>query len=170
MTEPVQHPRILLSEPALKHTMACADRTGRHETGGVLLGFRSGSDVFVTDAVEVPAEIATSVRYVSTEEARNVAIASFLDRVGSDHPVGYVGTWHSHPGNSKASPTDKRTLRAEAADAPDLVVMLVLFLGGERWRLDGFVAHHHKTLEYRRPHRLLRRDPWVTPASVVPIS
>lgn len=136
----------------------------------MLLGFRSGADVYVTDAIEVEGEIATNMRYVSMEDARDAAIGAFLERVGSDHPVGYVGTWHSHPGSSKASPTDKRTLRTEAANAPDLVVMVVLFQTRAGWYPDGFVAHHHKTMEYRRSHRLLRRDPWVTPALVVAVS
>ena len=156
-----------MSDHALRHATSCAGSAEPRETGGVLLGFRSGRDVYVTDVVEVRGEVATNNRYVSTENDRNDAIASFLGRAGNEHPVGYVGTWHSHPGNTKASPIDKRTLRAEAVDAPDLVAMVVLFASGEGWCPDGYVAHHHRTMEHRRRHRFLRRDPWVTPAVVV---
>ena len=162
-------PRILLAEPALLAATAAAN-SSRRETGGVLLGFRAGNDVCVTDLVEVRAAAATATRYASTEADRNAAIASFQNTQPSESPIGYVGTWHSHLGTSKASPIDRRTLRTEATDAPDLIAMLLLLKTRGSWLPEGYVAHHIKMLEHRRTHRIFRREPWVTPAQVVMVT
>jgi proteasome lid subunit RPN8/RPN11 len=161
-------PRLLVARSALAQATDAAAAAGRTETGGVLLGFRAGSDVWVTDALVVPADVATGTRYVSTETARDAAIARFQQKHPHDK-IGYVGTWHSHPGASRASPIDKRTLRSEAADAPDLVAMLIVLRSRRGWQTEAYIGHHHRTMEYRRRHRIIRRDPWITPARVISV-
>lgn len=161
-------PRLLIARTALARATAAATAAGRNETGGVLIGFRAASDVYVTNALVVPADTATGTRYVSTEASRDAALARFRQKHPDDR-LGYVGTWHSHLGTFKASPTDKRTLRSEAADAPDLVAMLIVMETRRGWRTDAYIGHHHRSLEHRRMCRILRRDPWVTPAPVIEV-
>ncbi len=165
---PGTRPRLLIARTALAQATAAIKAAGRTETGGVLIGFRAASDVYVTDALVVPADTATGTRYVSTEASRGAALARFRERHPDDR-LGYVGTWHSHLGTSRASPTDKRTLRSEAADAPDLVAMLIVMDTPCGWRTDAFIGHHHRSMEHRRMVRILRRDPWVTPAPVIAV-
>lgn len=171
MTEPdpAGRPRLLIAAPALRWAINAATSASPRETGGVLLGFRSGSDVCVTNLLEVPAAVATHTRYASDEADRNAAIEQFKATQVPDEQIGYVGTWHSHPGASKASPRDRRTLREEAATAPDLVSMLVVYRAHRRWQHDGYVGHHTKTLEHRRRYRMLRHEPWATPAEVIAV-
>jgi integrative and conjugative element protein (TIGR02256 family) len=167
--DPGPRPRLLVAAPALRRATTAGTNATPNETGGVLLGFRSGNDVCVTDLIEVAAAAVTHTRYASDETDRNAAIDAFL-ATSNDDRVGYVGTWHSHPGSSKASPRDRRTLRDEAAQAPDLVAMLILYRTQAGWRHHGYVGHHHKRLEHRRRYRILRHDPWVTPAAVVTVT
>lgn len=164
--DPGGRPRLLVAQTALTRATDAATAAGPTESGGVLIGFRADQDVYVTDAVIVPAESAAGTRYVSTAAERDAAVAQFQRR-HPDPRIGYVGTWHSHPGAARASPTDKRTLRSEATEAPDLVAMLVLMNSRRGWQTDAYIGHHHRLYEYRRARRILRRDPWVTPASVV---
>lgn len=165
---PGARPRLLIARSALAQATAAATTAGRTETGGVLIGFRAGSDVYVTNALVVPADTATGTRYVSTEASRDAALARFREKHPDDR-IGYVGTWHSHLGTSKSSPTDKRTLRSEAADAPDLVAMLIVLKTRRGWRTDAYIGHHHRTMEHRRMFRILRRDPCVKPAPVIEV-
>ncbi len=165
---PGTKPRLLIARTALARATTAATTAGRTETGGVLIGFRAASDVYVTNALVVPADAASGTRYVSTEASRDAALARFREKHPDDR-LGYVGTWHSHLGTSKASSTDKRSLRSEAADAPDLVAMLILMETGRGWGTDAYIGHHHRSMEHRRTFRILRRDPWVTPAPVIEV-
>ena len=165
---PTAKPRLLIARTALARATTAASTAGRNEIGGVLVGFRAAADVYVTHTLVVQADNANRTRYVSTAEARDAALAEFRHK-HSDDTIGYVGTWHSHLGASKASPTDKRTLRAEAADAPDLVAMLIVLKTRSGWRADAYVGHHHRSMEHRRTFRILRRDPWVTPTPVIEV-
>lgn len=166
--DPGERQRLLVAQSALTRVTEAATAARRTESGGVLIGFRADANVYVTDAIVVPAASATGTRYVSTAAERDAAIARFQER-RPDPRIGYVGTWHSHPEASRASPTDKRTLRSEAADAPDLVAMLILMNSRRGWQTDAYIGHHTRSYEYRRARRILRRDPWVTPASVIVI-
>lgn len=165
---PTAKPRLLIARTALALGTSAATQAGRNETGGVLIGFRAATDVYVTHLLVVLADTATGTRYVTSADARDTALVAFLAK-HPDDTIGYVGTWHSHPGASKASRTDKRTLRTEAVDAPDLVGMLTLLKTRPGWQADGHIAHHHRTMEHRRTLRILRRDPWVTPAEIVEV-
>lgn len=165
---PGTKPRLLIARTALARATAAATTAGPAETGGVLIGFRAASDVYVTNALVVPSDTATGTRYVSREASRDAALSRFREKHPDDR-LGYVGTWHSHLGTSKASPTDKRTLRSEAADAPDLVAMLIVMKTRRGWRTDAYIGHHHRSMEHRRMFRILRRDPWVTPVPLIEV-
>lgn len=163
---PDPRPRLVVARTTLTRAVTAATCAGQKETGGVLVGFRADADVYVTDAIVVPADVATRVRYVTSEANREAALATFR----AQHPhedIGYVGTWHSHLAWSRASPTDLRTLRSEAADAPDLVAMLIVTKSRRGWRSVAYIGHRERTFEHRRGHRALRNAPWSTPVEVV---
>jgi proteasome lid subunit RPN8/RPN11 len=159
--------RIFLARASLERGTRAAASADPRETGGVLLGFRGGDDVYVTDLLPVRATVASRTRFVSSQVDRDAAIESYQSHLPGDSVVGYVGTWHSHVADSAASGIDRRTFHAEAARAPDLVAMVILRKADESWCVDGLVGHHERRLDFRRMPRVRRRQPWVTPAQVV---
>jgi hypothetical protein len=164
-------PRIIIAASALATIEAAADVVAScREAGGVLLGVRAGTDVCVTDAIEITGAHASQTRLTTTEADRNNAIAGFRATEAADSPVGYVGTWHSHLGPQGASRVDRRILHREAVAAPDLVAMLVVLRACDGWVQDGYIAHRERALERRRLRQILVRRPWIAPADLVVVA
>jgi proteasome lid subunit RPN8/RPN11 len=134
-----------------KSALAAAERTASSrlpkETGGILLGVRAGSDVYVADVVEVADDQSTGSRFVLREAAREEALARYRSDVPADCPFGYVGTWHSHPALAAGSSRDTRTLRHEARTAQDLVAMLILLSAPDDvWLAEGAVGYRKRVI------------------------
>lgn len=89
-----------------------------NETGGILLGHRSGSHVVVREIVGAgPAAVRTTTGMRPDHEYQVQAIDEAF--TASDGAVTYLGDWHSHPdGSAELSGRDRRTLR-NIAGAPD---------------------------------------------------
>lgn len=110
-----------------------AHRSNHRETGGLLLGFRSEHDVYVVDIIEVRDPSATPTRFSLPEKRREAALSSYLEALPSDSPVGYVGTWHSHPADVGPSWRDRQTFRLDALRATDLIALMVLARRTSAW-------------------------------------
>ena len=144
-----------------KLALAAAERAAAsrlpNETGGILLGVRVGSDVYVADVTEVADDLSTGSRFVLRHAAREEALARYRSAVPPDCPFGYVGSWHSHPVLAVGSSRDTRTLCQEAKTAQDLVAMLILMRAPDgTWLAEGAVG-------YRKPvnaHRSRGRPAW----------
>jgi proteasome lid subunit RPN8/RPN11 len=154
-----------------KPTLAAAERTASsrlpRETGGILLGVRADSDVYVADVVEVADDQSTGSRFVLREAAREEALARYLSDVPPDCPIGYVGTWHSHPALAAGSSQDTRTLRHEAKTAQDLVAMLILMSAPNGvWLVEGAVGYHKRVIA-RHAGRGQAKRPLVAKADVI---
>jgi len=124
--------------------MSAERRARRHlprETGGLLLGYRDGLDVHIVDAIEVGDASAGRSHYVLRHAARERALAEYLNALPPGSPVGYVGTWHSHPANVGPSWTDRQTFRHDVLRAPDTVAMVVLGRAGVGWEPHAFLPH-----------------------------
>jgi proteasome lid subunit RPN8/RPN11 len=159
--------RVVIAKSAL----AAAERTASsrlpRETGGILLGIRADSDVYVADVVEVADDQSTGNRLVLREADREEALARYRSDVPPDCPFGYVGTWHSHPALTAGSSRDIRTLRHEAKTAQDLVAMLILISASDGvWLAEGAVGYRKRVIA-RQAGRLEALHPLVAKADVV---
>jgi integrative and conjugative element protein (TIGR02256 family) len=106
------------------------------ETGGVLMGYRAGSDVVVQDVVDAgPLAIRSRHSFLPDQESQLSGIADLYERSG--RITTYLGDWHSHPtGEVRMSRTDERTLIRIAASiearTPEPLMMIVR---GEEYRV-----------------------------------
>lgn len=102
---------LLLSESAKSTIEKSASTSHPSETGGVLLGVRTGRSPWITHAVEV--ESATrGPRHYCLPAGSTTALVDEMRRV--DSRLGYMGEWHVHPADVGPSPTDRATMRALA--------------------------------------------------------
>lgn len=159
--------RLVLAKSALAAAERAATSRLPRETGGILLGVRADSDVYVADVVEVADDQSTGSRFVLREAAREEALARYLSDVPPDCPFGYVGTWHSHPALAAGSSRDTRTLRHEARTAQDLVAMLILMSAPNGvWLVEGAVGYRKRAIARHAGRRQAWR-PLVARADVI---
>jgi integrative and conjugative element protein (TIGR02256 family) len=117
-----------------------SDRQWPLETGGILLGYRAGSDYVVT-AVIGPGPEARHLPRAFAPDANWQADRLAEAYAQSERRHAYLGDWHTHPdGPALLSRTDKRTLRKvarfKAARCPS--PLMLLLAGGKPWRLRAF--------------------------------
>lgn len=117
-----------------------ARRSPNREIGGVLFGAREGDDVHVVEVVQVQDPAATRRRFVLHRELREATIARYLAELPCGSPVGYVGTWHSHPADKGPSFVDRRTFRRQVREAPDTIAMLIVASADGEWNLYAAVG------------------------------
>lgn len=125
------------------------------EAGGILLGYREGDHVVITQALVVDGGGATKDRYVRDDVRANKRLAEFLSDRAEDDPIGYVGEWHSHPAPSGPSAIDRNAMRAAAKAAGGPVALLV-FTPGDTGAYFGLIARR------QRLGRVVTRDANVT--------
>jgi integrative and conjugative element protein (TIGR02256 family) len=133
-------PRILIADDSLDRATLRASRHAPTEAGGILIGFRHDSDVHVVSMPTVPGAMASRHRFVMNEQEREKALSEGLGDAPEDTPLGYVGTWHTHPAPSGISWIDRRTLRKQARQSSDVVALVVLVREPSDWRPHGRVA------------------------------
>lgn len=124
---------MLFDADAFRTAARSARRSGDREVGGVLIGYRSGSDVHVRDVLVIPDERSTRTRYVLREEPREKRLGEYLAALPTGSPLGYVGTWHSHPARLGPSFVDKQTFRRQVWSARGLIALVVLAADGSEW-------------------------------------
>lgn len=103
---------ITLTDQARQALIAVARRSAAIERGGLLVGFREGSDILVEDILEVPDTRAGRTTYLRREGPARAALDAYLARPGTDKLVGYVGEWHTHPRPVGPSAVDEAAMRA----------------------------------------------------------
>lgn len=133
---PTTDDRVWLTREHWTALKQAADIWAPLEVGGVLLGYRNGSDCVITHIVG-PGHEAQHARYgfiPDTAYQREVTLRVFEETRGVSR---YLGDWHTHPGAAaRLSSIDKRTLRRIArsceAQCP-APLMLVLGQGQPEW-------------------------------------
>ena len=101
---------LRISHACLKAATEVAESSLPRETGGILLGYWTSRYVHVAAVLEVPDLNAGATSYTMREiRAQEVLEAALADAPAAS-PIGYVGDWHSHPGQLPPSRTDHRTL------------------------------------------------------------
>ncbi|MEO3922751.1 Mov34/MPN/PAD-1 family protein [Micromonosporaceae bacterium B7E4] len=115
---------ILITRQAFDATIVDGMAALPHETGGILLGFRTPSLVVVTRTVTVVDPQSSWRGYVRRHRQAQARMA--IGRGDAPPVVGYVGEWHTHPADIGPSRTDLRALAAIARLAQGPVVLVVL--------------------------------------------
>lgn len=135
--------RVVMARDAARIVERAARRRPEREVGGLLVGFRSGNDVHVEDVIVVADPTASRNRFVLREGRREKALQRYRRSIPEGSPLGYVGTWHSHPADVGPSWVDRRTFRQELLSAPDSIAMVVLARCGPDWRPVALVGRPH---------------------------
>lgn len=126
---------LLVVEPVWRGMRERAASAVPFETGGVLLGVWAGSEPWVTAAPEVASEKPSRDLYVLPAGVTTEVV----DAHRHDDPrIGYLGEWHTHPGDSGPSSRDQRTLRRLTGDDVRPVLAIV-GCSGEGWRLKAWI-------------------------------
>lgn len=116
----------IVVEPACWTTITdSASLQAERETGGILLGWRHSSGVYVSDAVEVPDRRAGRSQYVRRHGLASESLNRFLDTLPAQSPVGYVGEWHTHPAPQGPSRIDRRRLKGISRHLHDDIALIV---------------------------------------------
>ena len=102
-----------------------ADLQAGSETGGILLGWRHSTGVYVCDVIEVPDRRASRNQYVRRHGLASESLNRFLDTLPARSPVGYVGEWHTHPAPQGPSRTDRRQLKGISRHLHDYIALIV---------------------------------------------
>lgn len=153
-----QPPRVVLHSTAREAMIRAATAALPVETGGILLGYREGGDIVVTNLIVVPYLSATSRRYTRDDVEANALLENWFTSHTEDPLTGYVGEWHSHTGPGAASGLDLNSARATARKAKAAIALAVCTLG-PLIELDAFVLRRGRlrrvlaeqaTIEVRR--------------------
>jgi integrative and conjugative element protein (TIGR02256 family) len=127
------------------------------ETGGILVGYRAGSDYVITAVIGPGPDARHFPRaFLPDADWQTHRLAEAYTQSERRHT--YLGDWHTHPqGAAILSRTDKRTLRrvARFEAARCALPLMLLLAGGKPWRLRAF-----RQVDAKPPARRIR------PASV----
>ncbi|GAA2821439.1 Mov34/MPN/PAD-1 family protein [Crossiella cryophila] len=96
-------PLLLVSETAQATMVASAARAHPTEAGGILVGVHVDGQPWVTVAIEIPSADRGPRHYKIPAGATQPAVR---DARRSEHRLGYLGDWHSHPVDIGPSRTD----------------------------------------------------------------
>lgn len=145
MTTANNLPHIELSGEAHETIASSTAKALPDETGGILLGYRVGRDFTVTNALVVEGK-RTNTSYLRDDVEANRLLAEFLkDRTPTD-PVGYIGEWHTHPGDVGPSSQDISSIRDIAKQQQDPLILLVYSVGAS-WTYSGRVAKRRPLIQ-----------------------
>lgn len=108
---------VWIADGALAAVREEAARHAEEETGGMLLGYRSGDAVVVAVVGPGPAARRTASTFMPDAGWQQDRLAEIY--AASGRTTGYLGDWHTHPGGRPVlSPQDRRTLRRTAGHRP----------------------------------------------------
>jgi proteasome lid subunit RPN8/RPN11 len=118
-------PVLLIAETAQASMTAAAAQAHPNETGGVLIGVYDDGQPWVTTAIEIATSEKGRHHYKIPAGATQPSV---LAARRTDHRLGYLGDWHSHPSDVGPSPTDLAVLgmfsvRHPRTPNPTLVVV-----------------------------------------------
>ena len=128
---------VLLVEDVKLQLEIWSEAAHPFETGGVLLGMVGDGQPWIVMAAQVPSAAPALYRYELPAGATHLAVSKARQ---FDPRVGYLGDWHSHPMDARASSKDlmtylgvfRRALRRKE-QAP---LMLVMRHDARGWQVD----------------------------------
>lgn len=129
--------RALLFEEVQSQVVAWSEAAYPIETGGVLLGLLGDGDPWIVMAAQVPSAAPARFSYRLPAGSTHLAVEQAR---GIDRRVGYLGDWHSHPLDVRASSTDLGTylkvVRRAFLAREQAPLMMVMRLSDAGWETD----------------------------------
>jgi integrative and conjugative element protein (TIGR02256 family) len=116
---------LLVDRAAWDRAVAAARRSIGRETGGLLLGWRHATGVYITDVIEVADAAAHRTGYRRRHALAQPLLEQALDDLPDGSPVGYVGEWHTHPAHQGPSWVDRFELRRISRRSVGMIALLV---------------------------------------------
>ena len=133
----------IVVEPSGWHaaTTFAAQQEGR-ETGGILLGWRHTTGIYVSRFIEVADRDATRSGYLRRHAMAASHLEELLGELPAGSPIGYVGEWHTHPKRARPSWTDRTELKriSKNRDADIALIVAVYEPGDVEWVPVGLCA------------------------------
>ena len=126
---------VYMSESAAQSILSASSLSHPVETGGVLIGVRAGTNIWVTHAVELASRARGPASYEIPEGATKAMVREFRTQDGR---LGYVGDWHSHPMNLRASAIDRATAIRTGKHLRQQTLLLVARRWGGSYELDVY--------------------------------
>jgi integrative and conjugative element protein (TIGR02256 family) len=146
LRRPEQH-TVWISESAATALLFESERTRPNETGGILLGYRYGSETVILKLIGPGPKATHLPAYFHPDSLWQERQLESAFRA-SGGTVTYVGDWHTHlEGSGRPSGLDKKTAgRIEQHDDAQLPEPLVLInlLEGSRWHPYIYVCQDGK--------------------------
>lgn len=99
--------QLWITESAHATMTTAAARSHPDETGGILVGVHMDGHPWITTAVEIPTTDRGRSHYRIPAGATQAAV---LGARATDHRLGYLGDWHSHPADVGPSTADRASL------------------------------------------------------------
>lgn len=132
---------IWIEQVELQRAEMIAASACPNETGGILIGARSAQRIWILTALEIPTPIPRPSRYTLRVDNANPVLWDYLVENQLPPEVGYVGTWHTHPGSIGPSARDLASARQDSAAQQQPVALVVLsHIGGQDWKTHGVIA------------------------------
>jgi len=115
---------VAISPAALAHIRE-AVTSPTVEVGGILIGSYRDRCIDVAAAVSAEPTSVGATHYVRSQRRAQQALDLALKESG-ELLHGYVGEWHSHPGSTRPSWTDRRQMIRFSARCPEPIVLLIV--------------------------------------------
>jgi hypothetical protein len=129
--------QALLFEDVKLQLERWSDAAYPFETGGVLLGILGEGQPWIVMAAQVPSAAPARFSYQLPAGATHLVVEKARE---ADSRVGYLGDWHSHPMDARASLTDLATylevFRRALRRHEETPLMVVVRRAAEGWETD----------------------------------
>ena len=106
------------------------------EIGGILVGWRHSAGIYVSRFMEVPDSRATKASYLRRHALATEHLKNLIKSLPEGSPIGYVGEWHTHPGDQGPSWTDRNQLKRISKRLRSDIALIVLVQDREvdKWK------------------------------------
>ena len=124
------------------------------ETGGILTGWRHSAGIYVSRFIEVPDSSASRASYLRRHTLATEHLENLIESLPEGPPIGYVGEWHTHPGDQGPSRTDRNQLKRISKKLRSDIALIILVQDHEVWKPVAICARfgrvHPATVEIER--------------------
>ena len=158
-----QDRRIIIETSSWLEATTAASHT-ELETGGILAGWRHNAGIYVSKFIEVSVSRATRASYLRRHTLATEHLENLIESLPEGSPIGYVGEWHTHPGNHGPSWTDHNQLNRISKRLEADIALIVLIQNGDadKWKPSAICARsgrlHPATIEIERSPTLQRQQ------------
>ncbi len=118
--------RVVVESSAWRDVVAAVSRQPETESGGILLGCRHSTGVYVSEFIEVLDRASTRSSYVRNSAAATKELESRVRELPEEALPGYVGEWHTHPERQGPSRTDRNQIKQISQHSEGEIALVVI--------------------------------------------